>query len=137
MFHYLPITLLVLIASLQFVLAHTKDLSPWKGGGFGMFSTVDSPGARKLRVYLVGEDQKKIEVRRRLYRHVEKAFRTMPTKPRFDQAVQSIRHLVKSSKKEDISNEFLVVQFWRYKYSSQTGWIEKKLVFPAKVRVNE
>lgn len=28
------------------------DLSPWKGGGFGMFSTVDAPKARFLRLYL-------------------------------------------------------------------------------------
>ncbi len=27
----------------------SMDLSPWKGGGFGMFSTIDSPGDRLLR----------------------------------------------------------------------------------------
>jgi len=44
--------LLVLVASVQLVVANTTLLSPWKGGGFGMFSTVDSPSARFLRIIL-------------------------------------------------------------------------------------
>jgi hypothetical protein len=49
--------LLCVIAGLQIYFAHTASLSPWKGGGFGMFSTVDSPAARFLRVYLVTDDE--------------------------------------------------------------------------------
>ena len=45
--------LLCVVACLQIYLAMTKSLSPWKGGGFGMFSTVDSPDARFLRIYLI------------------------------------------------------------------------------------
>lgn len=45
--------LLLGIASAQFAFAHFSTLSPWKGGGFGMFSTVDSPGARFLRIHLL------------------------------------------------------------------------------------
>jgi hypothetical protein len=41
------------IALVQLAFVQFSTLSPWKGGGFGMFSTVDSPGARFLRVYLV------------------------------------------------------------------------------------
>jgi hypothetical protein len=48
--------LLCVIAGLQIYVAHTAPLSPWKGGGIGMFSTVDSPAARFLRVYLVTDD---------------------------------------------------------------------------------
>jgi hypothetical protein len=45
--------LLGVIAVAQMSFAHFSTLSAWKGGGFGMFSTVDSPGARFLRIYLV------------------------------------------------------------------------------------
>ena len=38
--------LLVLVALNQIRLAHTSWLSPWKGGGFGMFSSTDDPGQR-------------------------------------------------------------------------------------------
>lgn len=37
----LPPTLLVVVALCQVVLARTSALTPWKGGGFGMFSTLD------------------------------------------------------------------------------------------------
>lgn len=49
--------LLCAIACLQIFLAMTKSLSPWKGGGFGMFSTVDSPDARFLRIYLINGNE--------------------------------------------------------------------------------
>ena len=50
--------LLCAVACLQIYVALTKTLSPWKGGGFGMFSTVDSPDARFLRIYLInGSDE--------------------------------------------------------------------------------
>lgn len=48
---------LILVACLQLFLAQTQGLTPWKGGGFGMFSTVDSGGARFLRIYLVTGSQ--------------------------------------------------------------------------------
>jgi hypothetical protein len=37
-------------------LAFGSGLSPWKGGGFGMFSTVSSPSSRFIRVYLISGD---------------------------------------------------------------------------------
>src|SRR5687768_8072760 len=46
---------LIVIACLQIYLAQTQDLSRWKGGGFGMFSTLDSPSARFLRIYIITE----------------------------------------------------------------------------------
>jgi hypothetical protein len=48
----LPALLLVGMALLQIALAHTAGLSPWKGGGFGMFSTTDRAEGRYLRVYV-------------------------------------------------------------------------------------
>ena len=44
--------LLCTIAALQFVLSYTISLTPWKGGGFGMFSTVDSPAARFVKIHI-------------------------------------------------------------------------------------
>src|SRR5262245_1703003 len=59
---YVPIALLVFTALSQFVLAHTVDLSPWLGGGFGMFSTTDDGVNRQVRVFTVsaaGEEQER------------------------------------------------------------------------------
>ncbi len=55
---------LVAIALHQIALAHLVDLSPWKGGGYGMFSTTDHGGARFLRIYAIDAagDERRIPV---------------------------------------------------------------------------
>jgi hypothetical protein len=52
---HLPSLLLALVALVQMGLAWGGDrLNPDKGGGFGMFSTVDRLHHRQLRAYLLG-----------------------------------------------------------------------------------
>ena len=53
---YLPPLALAVVAVAQFALAHGVPLSPWKGGGFGMFATLDQPRARTLRVHVLTDD---------------------------------------------------------------------------------
>jgi hypothetical protein len=48
--------LLVLVAVRQIYLAHTQYLTFWKGGGFGMFSSVDPLRNRILRSYLITQN---------------------------------------------------------------------------------
>lgn len=47
---------LLLVAGFQVGRVWIARQSPWKGGGFGMFSTVDAESARFLRCYLVTAD---------------------------------------------------------------------------------
>lgn len=49
----LPSLVLIAVACVQIWRAKTLDQTPWKGGGFGMFATSDTPGARFLRISLV------------------------------------------------------------------------------------
>ena len=46
----IPAGLLVAVACGQVVLARSGDLTPWKGGGFGMFSTLDHGAFRRIVV---------------------------------------------------------------------------------------
>ena len=48
---WLPPALLVAVALHQLLLAWSGDLTPWCGGGFGMFSTTDGRFARHLHAY--------------------------------------------------------------------------------------
>jgi hypothetical protein len=48
--------LLVCVACLQAAASIVVPLSPWKGGGFGMFATADSPGSRSLHVEVLDTD---------------------------------------------------------------------------------
>lgn len=48
--------ILAAVALWQFYRVRTYHTTPWKGGGFGMFSTIDVPPARTHRFYLVRGD---------------------------------------------------------------------------------
>lgn len=52
-FRYGAPAILCTVALIQMVLVYRFDLTPWKGGGFGMFSTVDSLEARYVKIFLV------------------------------------------------------------------------------------
>jgi len=51
----IPVVLCVIAVS-QIIRAETTTLSPWKGGGFGMFATMDAPGLRFFTVQALRED---------------------------------------------------------------------------------
>lgn len=53
----LPTALLLAMATRQIVLTRTASLTPWKGGGFGMFSTTDDVGRRRVRVFVMAPDR--------------------------------------------------------------------------------
>jgi hypothetical protein len=87
---YLPVSLLVLVALAQTVLVLKKDLTRWKGGGFGMFSTADTPFARFLRIYVVvAEHEYAVPVPASL-RDVAQAARVLPTQARVDDLAQRL-----------------------------------------------
>ena len=52
-FWYLPSLLLILVAGNQLRLVSTTALSPWWGGGFGMFATTDGWATRHLHVFAI------------------------------------------------------------------------------------
>ena len=61
---WLPLGLLLGIAASHFVLVRCSDLHSWLGGGFGMFSTVDT---RKIQMWRVGRaGEERLEVPRSL-----------------------------------------------------------------------
>lgn len=51
---WLPPALLVAVALNQLWLAFSADLTPWCGGGFGMFSTSDGRSSRHLHAWALG-----------------------------------------------------------------------------------
>jgi hypothetical protein len=52
-----PRAILPVAAAAQLAIARTADLSPWKGGGFGMFSTTDDAGRRRVRVFVAAPER--------------------------------------------------------------------------------
>ena len=78
----LPSALLVGVASVQIVLAHTSGLSAWKGGGFGMFASTDAGATRHLHAFVLRPGLRR-EVRppESLAEQVERTL-TLPTQAR-------------------------------------------------------
>jgi hypothetical protein len=48
---WLPSAILLLVALAQIALTRVANLSPWKGGGFGMFATTDGTAFRYVRLF--------------------------------------------------------------------------------------
>jgi hypothetical protein len=48
---YSTISVMLAVSLIQFVLIRKVHISPWKGGGFGMFSTINTPISHIVRVY--------------------------------------------------------------------------------------
>ena len=46
---YCPVVVLLSVAAVQLVLVRSAGLTPWKGGGFGMFAAVDGGAVRILK----------------------------------------------------------------------------------------
>jgi hypothetical protein len=66
--------LLAVVAAGQLWLAHSRALTPWCGGGFGMFSSVDGWGARHLHAWLRGDGwRREVEIPRELHDLEERA----------------------------------------------------------------
>jgi hypothetical protein len=49
--------LLIAVASTQIALSRTSDLTAWKGGGFGMFATLDHAGYRGVDIVIDAPDR--------------------------------------------------------------------------------
>jgi len=67
----LPVLLLVAVALSQVVLARSQGLLAWKGGGFGMFATVDGVELREVRA--LTRSGERVEVPAPLFREERRA----------------------------------------------------------------
>lgn len=85
----LPAAILVLVALLQLYLTHTTALSPWKGGGFGMFGAIDAPAMRVIQAEALDQDGKllQIDVYSALDDRTLRRIRTLPRQSDLEQMV--------------------------------------------------
>lgn len=84
--------LMFAMAAVQLYLVDNRSLSRWKGGGFGMFTTVDSPSARFLRVYLMSDSGEVPVLIPSELRKLSQKVRVMPSKPRLEELTGALRN---------------------------------------------
>ena len=117
MLRLLPCLLLVLVAVVQLWLAHTADLTPWSGGGFGMFSTLDSRGGRHLHAYAIRPG-----IRRELV--IPYALQEMESRVLALPSDANLRRLARELARIPVPDEGPVreisIQVWATRYSPET-----------------
>ena len=113
----LPVALLVAVAGVQVLLAITAGLSPWKGGGFGMFSTTDDGGRRYVRIFVTAPERSE-EIR--VAPSLEDAARRAALLPRDAQLAYLARRVADRERRYQRPVDAVRIQNWRVEYAPET-----------------
>ena len=114
---WLPALLLVAVGANQLRLTRVENLSPWSGGGFGMFSTTDAPGNRHLHAFVQNEGiRREIAVTTDLQRQVRRAT-TLPTRTRL-RALADVLMLREYGNR--VAWDEIEIQVWAVEYDPAT-----------------
>ena len=113
----LPVTLLAAVAAVQLTLATTAGLSPWKGGGFGMFSTTDDGGRRYVRIVVsAAERSEEIGISPSLVDAAKRA----ALLPRDAQLSRLAHEVVERERRHGRPVETVRIEAWRIEYARET-----------------
>jgi hypothetical protein len=93
---------LCLVAGLHVVRVWTCRQTPWKGGGFGMFSTIDDESARFLRCSLITSDGEL----------------PLPIPPAADKSVAELRAAPTRAQLDELARK-MAGQSWRWRSARQ------------------
>ena len=113
----LPVALLVSAACAQVILTRTSGLSPWKGGGFGMFSTTDDSGRRRVRVFVSAPDRSE-EIA--ITPSLEDAAARAAVLPSDGQLTRLARRVIERERRHQRSVQVVRIETWRVVYAPGT-----------------
>lgn len=109
--------LLAALALSQIYLVRTVSLSPWAGGGFGMFSTPDAPRSRTVRAYVLTPGvRREVEIPGSL-RDAALRAAALPTDSRL---VALALEIAEVPTPEDTQPRAVVIEVWRTGYDPET-----------------
>jgi hypothetical protein len=128
-----PVALLVGVASAQLILVRTASLSPWKGGGFGMFSTTDDAGSRYVRVFATAPGRsEEIAISPSLEDGAARAA-VLPTDPQFERLAGRV---VAREQRNQRPVDSLRIEAWRIEYAPGTLAATTRLIRTFEYRVD-
>lgn len=120
----LPAVLLLTVAGVQMVLARTALLSPWKGGGFGMFASVDGLPLRWLRIYVTApERSEELAVPASLEDQAHR-LATWPRQPSLQTFAQAI---IDREQRRSRPVESVRIEVWRAEFSKTLELSETRI----------
>jgi hypothetical protein len=117
----LPAVLLVAVAATQIALARTASLSPWSGGGFGMFSSTDTWSRRHLHAWAIRPGLRtELEVPDDL-REDERRALALPDGPQLRALAARLAAIEREQGDPDAAPlEAIALQVWRVHYDART-----------------
>jgi hypothetical protein len=129
----LPVAVLVAVGAAQLILVRTADLSPWKGGGFGMFSTTDDAGSRYVRVFVTAPGRSE-EIA--ITPSLEDAAARAAVLPGDTQFGRLARRVVEREGRHQRPVESLRIEAWRIEYAHGTLAATTRLLRTFEYRVD-
>ena len=130
-----PAALMLAVAAAQLTLVKTAELSPWKGGGFGMFATTDGGPNRHVRIYLeAGPTRQAGTPASPGLRKLAEQAGTLPTRHMLERLGTAIG---KQARGEGHLADRVRVEVWRREYSEVTLAPEQVLLAEASVELDQ
>ncbi len=114
---FVPALMLVTVACVQVALAKTAGLTPWKGGGFGMFSTTDDGGRRYVRVFVSARDRSEELT---IAPSLQDAARRAAVLPRDTELSRLARAVVERERRHERAVETVRIETWNIEYAPGT-----------------
>ena len=115
---WLPALLLLGVAANQLWLVHTTDLDPWKGGGFGMFSTTEHTPTRHTHLYVHPGRGKELRVELPdALEDAEERLRAFPSPARID---AFLRDASREFEREHPAHRAIRVEIWSSHFHPET-----------------
>jgi len=114
--------LLLALALTQIGLARGEGLSPWKGGGFGMFATNDHGAFRSVRVFALLEDgsQERLQIPLEL-NPLRRYARVLPTRSHLVSLAAAMRGEAPAEARA------LRVEVWRLDFDDDLRPVQRRL----------
>jgi len=128
---YLPTLLLVVIAVSQLLLANFFNLSPWLGGGYGMFSTTDVGSNRHIHIYAKSEGIIKELIYPKELSDLALRTKSFPTDRNLNKFTRTIAQI-----EDDRSINSIEVQVWKSQYKSKTLHPSSKMLKSVELKLN-
>jgi len=128
---YLPTLLLIAIAVNQLILANFFSLSPWLGGGYGMFSTTDVGSNRHIHIYAKSEGILKELIYPRDLKDIVIRTKSFPTDTNLRRLARRISEI-----EDDSALKSIEVQVWKSQYKSKTLHPSSKMLKSVELKLN-
>ena len=106
---WIPPILLLIVAAFQIYLVRTAHLTPWKGGGFGMFSTTDGNANRSLRILVTGPQRSEYLVLKGNLEDLGARAQMFPGNVQLEKLAKGI---IKDQRQKDLPIETVHIEVW-------------------------